>query len=226
VAICGIDGSGKTTQTALLARRAGQEGLSARCIAFPRYGQGFFADLIERYLRGEFASKAGGVNPYLASLPYACDRWEASPQLRQWLAEGRLVICNRYVPANLAHQGAKVPAGHARAEFFRWVETLEYDVFGLPKADLNVLLDVEAEQARELIKRRQADAGGRALADIHERDLTYLRATAEVYRELAAGRDAAWAVIQCAEKGALLSPMEIAGKVWDAVARVVCNSSK
>ena len=37
-------------------------------ISFPRYGQGLFANLIESYLRGDFAPRAADVDPRLAAL--------------------------------------------------------------------------------------------------------------------------------------------------------------
>jgi len=226
VAICGIDGSGKTTQAALLADRARAEGLEVRSISFPRYGEGFFAELIERYLRGEFAARAGQVSPYLAALPYACDRWEAAPLLAAWLREADLVICNRYVPANMAHQGSKLPAGPKRRAFFDWVERLEYDVFRLPRPDLHVLLDVPVSVAMDLARARNVGEGRAEEADIHERDAAYLEATAAAYRELARLEPSRWAVVQCDEEGSLKPPERIASAVWAAVRQVLYNAGE
>ena len=39
IAICGIDGSGKTTQTELLAQRGEGEGYAVEQVSFPRYGE-------------------------------------------------------------------------------------------------------------------------------------------------------------------------------------------
>ncbi len=221
IAVCGIDGSGKTTQTALLADRARAEGYAVQQVSFPRYGQGFFAELIERYLRGEFAARAGDVSPYLAALPYACDRWQAASQLREWLSAGRLVLCNRYVAANLAHQGCKVPAGRERRAFFEWVERLEYGVFGLPRPDLHVLLDMQPAHATALLADRTRSAGPPGKQDIHERDMEYLEATARTYRELACQAPQGWTVIPCAVGGAVLPPERIAEAVWAAVREVL-----
>ncbi len=225
IAICGIDGSGKTTQTALLSDRARAEGFSVEQVSFPRYGEGFFAELIERYLRGEFAASAAEVSPYLASLPYACDRWEAAPRLREWLAAGRLVLCNRYVPANLAHQGSKVPPGEQQGAFFEWVERLEYGVFALPRPDLHVLLDMDPVHAAELLTRRSRPSGPSREQDIHERDMGHLKATARTYRELARRAPEQWAVIPCAEGGSVRPPTRIADAVWAAVSQVLYNDT-
>ena len=206
VALCGIDGSGKATQADLLARRASAEGLAVRSVSFPRYGQGFFAELIERYLRGEFARRAEDVSPYLAALPYALDRWQAAPELRRWLEEGALVICNRYVPANMAHQGAKLPEAEARRGFYRWVEDLEYGTLGLPRPHLQALLDVPPRVAAGLVRRRDGADGQTVAGDIHEADAAHLEATAAAYREMAARGAADWAVVHCVEAGQMLAP--------------------
>jgi len=226
VAVCGIDGSGKTTQTRLLADRAESEGLSVRTVSFPRYGEGFFAELIERYLRGEFAARAGEVSPYLAALPYACDRWEVASKLREWLSQGLLVVCNRYVPANMAHQGAKLAAAAEREAFYEWVRRLEYGLLGLPEPDLHVLLDVPVRTAAGLLGSREADARVPASHDIHERDLAYLEATSRAYHEVAARRAPSWAVVRCAPDGAMLPPEKIAEDVWAAVRKILYTDAE
>jgi len=223
IAICGIDGSGKNTQTGLLADRAAAEGWTVRQVSFPRYGESFFGDLISRYLRGEFAQKAGDVSPYLAALPYACDRWEASAQLGAWLQEGCLVLCNRYVPANMAHQGAKLQDEQARQEFLQWVDRLEYGTFGLPRPRLHLLLDVPTEVSAGLLRERDAREGKQAGHDIHERDRAYLDATARVYRQLAQSEPCVWRIVPCVEHGALLPPSRIADRVWAEVRSILYN---
>jgi len=221
VAICGADGTGKTTQTELLAEWARERGLPVQTMSFPRYEKGFFGGLIRRYLRGEMAAKAGDVDPYLAALPYACDRWEAAPQLRRSLTRGCLVICNRYVPANMAHQGAKIHDGEQRAQFYRWVLELEYEVLGLPRPDLHLLMDLPTRMAARLLSEREADERSRGGSDIHERDATYLEATAAAYREIAGTTPGRWAIVDCAEGGRMLSPAAIAGRVREEVMNVI-----
>ncbi len=223
IALEGIDASGKATQTERLRQRAEAAGLSVRTVSFPRYGEGFFADLIERYLRGEFARRAGDVSPFLAALPYACDRWQAAPMLHDWLEEGHLVVCNRYVAANLAHQGSKLPSESERAAFYEWDLRLEHEVLGLPRPDLQVLLEVPTDVAVGLRRERDAREGRTEGDDIHEADLSYLRETADAYRQVAAGTPGPWAVVPCAEGGRMLPPERIGESVWDAVRKLVYN---
>lgn len=220
VTICGIDGSGKTAQAKALTERAREEECVVENVEFPRYGQSFFGELIARYLRGEFGDEPGQVNPYLASLPFACDRWEAAPMLRGWIEEGKLVVANRYVPANLAHQGAKIASDQKRQVFFEWVQKLEYDVFGLPHPDLHVWLDMPPSLAQNLVGRKHERDYLQGSEDIHERDLAYLEATRAVYLSLARNGPA-WTRIECAPDGELLPVGVIAEKVWSAVSGIL-----
>ncbi|NLW50881.1 MAG: thymidylate kinase [Candidatus Brocadiaceae bacterium] len=221
VVFCGIDGSGKATQTRLLAERAEAAGRRVHTISFPRYGQGLFANLIESYLRGDFAPRAADVDPRLAALPYAMDRWQAAPQLRRWLAEDALVICNRYTAANMAHQGAKLPRAEDRAAFYRWVADLEYDALGLPRPDAQILLDLPPGVAAGLVRGRDRQAGQTVQGDIHEADAGYLQATARAYAEVAAGTPGPWLAVQCVRDGRLLSPDLIAEHVRASLLRAV-----
>jgi dTMP kinase len=166
------------------------------------------------------------VSPWLASLPYACDRWESLPRLRRWLAQGALVLCNRYVPANMAHQGSKLEPAEREA-FFRWEERMEYDVFGLPRPDLHLLMDVPPAVAAELVRKRNAELGRRDGQDIHERDDSHLRRTAECYRALARNnRGGPWTSVSCVEDGKLLAPADIAARVWQAAREVIMACGK
>ncbi len=220
IAMCGIDGSGKTVQTEALASRARRDGWTVHCQEFPRYSDGFFGDLIARYLRGEFSADAAAVSPYLAALPFACDRWEAAPQLRARLAEGTMVVCNRYVPANLAHQGGKIQDPAERAQFIQWAERLEYDVFKLPRPHLHVWLDMPPEVAVALLAGKGEREYLRRQQDIHESDMSHLRATWQVYRELAQG-GGDWLSVACSAEGRPLPPEQIAEEVWRGVSAVV-----
>ena len=214
IVVCGIDGSGKTVQSKMLCRRLRRSGLSVRYLEFPRYQDSFFGDLIARYLRGEFAASAGEVNPYLASLPFSCDRWEARPVLEELLEAGDVVVCNRYVSANLAHQGSKIEGEENRAEFCRWVKQLEYEVFCVPRPDLHLWLDVVPEVAVGLLEGKGEREYLSGAEDIHEGDLDYLRSTRAMYERLA-GQGRTWRKIECSgEDQGLLTRDEVAEAIW------------
>ena len=70
----GTDGSGKTTQFTLLAKRLQAMQIPFQTMDFPQYSEPSSA-LIRRYLGGEFGSRPSDVNAYAASTFYAVDRY-------------------------------------------------------------------------------------------------------------------------------------------------------
>ena len=214
VAIEGIDGAGKGTQAARVAETAAAAGHSVASFSFPLYDGNPFSRAVADYLNGEFGG-ADDVHPELAGLLYAGDRFHARPHLVAALAENDLVVCDRYVASNAAHQGAKL-AGEARRRLLEWLDAVEYGEFALPRPQLVVLLDAPVALARELVGRKQARGYTTLEADIHEADAEHGRATREVYLELA--RDTTWRIVAAAgDDGAPRDVEAVAGDVWAAV---------
>src|SRR3989344_272760 len=132
----GIDGSGKTVQSALLKNRLIQEKFKVTAFDFPRYGDppsGCPASFFERkYLQkpGFGFTKGYGladrVGPYAASLVYAVDRIDAvfcqeqRPNLWDYLNEGFIVVSNRYTESNIGHQGGRINKHGERIKFIEW----------------------------------------------------------------------------------------------------------
>ena len=169
---------------------------------------------IDGYLNGEFGA-ADEVHPELAALLYAGDRFHARPRLLAALEQHDLVVCDRYIASNAAHQGAKL-TGAARRRLLDWLEEVEYGEFALPRPDLVVLLDAPIALARELVGRKGARGYTTLEADIHEADAGHSGATREVYLELA--RRDGWRVVPtAAEKGAVREAAEVAADVWSSV---------
>lgn len=216
IVLTGIDGSGKTVQTKLLYKRLREEGYPADITDFPQYGKTFFADMVTKYLKGEFGS-ADSVSPYLAALLYAGDRWECKEQINGWLREGKIIVSNRYACDNMAHQGGKMRSAAEKEEFFRWLDTLEHQVFAVPRSNLNILLFVPAEIAYRLVEKKEQRAYlAGAKRDVHEEDINHLRYAQQTFLEIAQGKKD-WVTIDCTENGALLPEQIIADKVWQMV---------
>lgn len=194
IAIEGIDASGKGTQATLLRERFEAEGRSCALLSFPRYGRTFFAEAITRYLNGGFGELAD-LDPALVSLLYAGDRFETRDELTGLLKAHDVVVLDRYVASNLAHQAARVPQ-EDRGEFVTWLSRLEYEVYGLPRAELTILLDVSAATSARLLERKAPRTYTDAKADLHEADTGYMEACRNVYRWLAErGAGGEWAVV-------------------------------
>ena len=120
----------------------------------------------------------------------------------------------------MAHQGSKIESPAERVEFLRWVEELEYGVFALPRPVVNVWLNMPVEVACELISRKGEREYLQQTRDIHESSLSHLKATREVYRELAERGDD-WVTIECSREGQPLPAEEIAERVWSAVSQAL-----
>ena len=119
IVIDGTDGSGKATQTELLASKLRRSGLDVAIADFPQYNSKS-AGLVEEYLSGKYGSP-DEVGPYRASIFYAADRYDASFVIREWLKQGKIVISNRYVTANMGHQGGKISNPLEKKHFFDWL---------------------------------------------------------------------------------------------------------
>ncbi len=214
LAIEGIDGAGKGTQAARVAETASARGHRVASFSFPLYDGNPFSRAVADYLNGEFGG-VEEVHPELAALLYAGDRFHARPQLVEALAEADLVVCDRYVASNAAHQGAKL-TGDARARLLDWLDEVEYGEFALPRPQLVVLLDAPVALARELVGRKAARGYTTLEADIHESDAGHSSATREVYLELAAR--GGWRVVATGgTDGEPRAVDEIADEVWRAV---------
>ncbi|PIZ57474.1 thymidylate kinase, partial [bacterium (Candidatus Torokbacteria) CG_4_10_14_0_2_um_filter_35_8] len=140
IVIEGADGSGKATQTGLLIKRLKKEIFDVRTMDFPRYYDSVYGDMVGRFLKGEYGTLKE-INPYLAAILYALDRKAAQPQLIDWLHLGKIVVANRYVSSNQAHQASRIETLEDRKKFLRWLDTLEYGIHSLPRPDILFFLD-------------------------------------------------------------------------------------
>ena len=205
----GTDGSGKSTQFELLAKRLETEGTAFHRLRFPQYEEPSSA-LIRMYLGGAFGDDPEAVNAYAASTFYAVDRYASYQRVwKDYYQGGGLVVSDRYTTSNAVHQGSKVPEGE-RAEFFRWLYDLEYDRMGLPRPDLVVLLDMPVELSEQLMRKREQSTGTQA--DIHERDEDYLKKCRDV--ALHAAKYYGWQTVSCAKDGAIRSVEDIHEEVY------------
>lgn len=223
IVIDGTDGSGKATQTELLAWRLRRAGFDAALADFPQYGSKS-AGAVEEYLNGKYGS-AEAVGPYRASILYAIDRYDASFKILDWLRAGKIVLANRYVTANLAHQGGKIDNPLERKHFYQWLNKLEYGLFAIPRPDLTIILHVESALAQSLVDRKAARTylGGRK-RDIHEDDLEHLKRAEKIFLEIAK-TEAGCIMIECIKDGQILSQDTINNLVWQEIKKLLGRSS-
>lgn len=219
--IDGIDGSGKATQARLLSERLAKEGREVEKIDFPRYNSPLFGEFLGECLAGKHGDFLH-LDPKIASTLYALDRYEASPQIRGWLEEGKVVIADRFASSNQIHQGGKIVDAAKRDAFLDWIGKMEHEVLGVPRPDAVIYLRVPIEISLELLA-KEREAKNKALEgeaqDTVEKDRMYLERSIESAEHLA--MEPNWHAIDCAENGVIRSPEAIHEDVYKAVAALL-----
>lgn len=211
----GIDGSGKQTQTRMLVDRLSRTNSPWTRVfthGYPEYEHHVFGGHIRRYLRGEYGDLAS-THPLLTAVLFAADRLEGLAELRHHLygISKSIVICDRYVPSNIAHQGAKTENWQ---ELAKKIAQIEYGVFALPQPDIVIILDIPAEQSFKRTHSRDA------VSDLHQDNLVYLSNVREIYLELAR-TTLGWHVVKCFDGDRERTPEEI----HEEVANIVLKSA-
>ena len=207
----GVDGSGKSTQLKLLSEYINRKGFSCEFLHFPRTDAPYFGELIARFLRGEFGS-LNEVDPYLVALLYAGDRKDASDKIREWLGKRKIVLLDRYTYSNIAYQCAKIDDQVAQEKLMKWILTLEFDHFAIPRPDLNLFLDVPFSfTEKKLLSSRSGDDRNylNGTRDIHEESLNFQKKVRDMYLKVARTENRL-AVVDCRNSnGSMKSPENI-----------------
>jgi dTMP kinase len=193
IAIEGLDGAGKNTQSEKLCRYLSTKGVAVRKIDFPNY-EGRGSTLVKMYLGGELGESPDDTNPYAASAFFACDRYISYvTDWRDFLKKpDAVVVANRYTTANAYHQLAKMPREEWDT-FLDWLWDFEFSKLGLPHPDDVILLMVPPEVSLANIEKRSAS--NHVGKDIHEKDAEYLRRCCEAAKY--ASEKLGWRVIDC-----------------------------
>ena len=214
IVIEGIDGSGKRTQIEMLARALAEKKIAATRIGFPNY-EGFFGKLVGQFLNGDFGA-LDAVDPHFSAMLYAGDRLQAAPGIRRDLDAGHILLADRYIASNLAHQSSRV-AAEKRNEFLAWLKQLEYEVYALPPEDLVIYLRMQPADAQRLVGEKGKRDYTKLRRDLLEADLEHLATASKVYDQLA--RQSNWVTIECHDSAAnsLRSPESIHQEILAAV---------
>lgn len=215
IAVEGTDGSGKGTQFALLKSRLESAGYQVAAFDFPQYDQpsSFF---VKEYLNGHY----GGVNdvgPYTSSLFYALDRYQAAPQIRQALAEGKIVLSNRFTGASMAHQGTKFDNPEERRGYFIWLDNLETQMLKIPRPDVSLVLRVPADLAQRNVDKKATRSYTSKTRDIHEADIGHLVRSVEVYDDMCRLFPKDFIRLDCIKNGEMQSVEDINDKIWQTI---------
>jgi len=179
ICIEGLDASGKNTQAKLLADRLQPSVL----FSFHRYDTPLGA-LIKRHLMGHVALREehsidssdmqvdGDVvfriaaqDPVMFQCLATIDKYDAANDIRAAQAEGKHIVCDRYMQSALAY-------GMADGLDKEWLKRIQSS---LPVPDLNLFIDVTEEEA---LKRRPQ------LRDRYEKDREKQRVVRQMYQDI------------------------------------------
>ena len=219
VVLEGLDGAGKSTQVKRLAEYLRSRFGNLEYIHFPRYDAPVYGELISNFLKGDFG-EIDKVHPQLVALLFAEDRHGAAPAIKQFLADGSVVLLDRYVYSNVAYQCAKMPSLE-KAEYLReWILNTEYGRFDLPRPDLNIFLDVPISFVESSLHgNRKGDDRSylQGRQDIHEASIEFQKRVREIYlRQASLDKD--FLIIDCSDpEGKMLPPDDIFTKIKAAV---------
>lgn len=183
IAIEGLDGAGKATQTKLLAERLNaQFSQPTKVYSFPRYETSTGVE-VARYLRGEI----GELNPLQKAKLYADDRLAAREEILDDVYRGCNIVCDRYYLSNLyfvAQASLLVKEGKAISSYpdSVWYHIAEEELVrnDIAVPDMTILLDLPLEVTKENVLKKEQRRYTDSKQDIHERDFSLL---AEVHKQ-------------------------------------------
>ena len=164
IVVEGIDGTGKSTACRAAAERLSSEGREVVLTAEPTH------EGIGAFIR---SGAAGRVSQRAESLLFTADRYEHTARIRRDVAEGRVVICDRYYASTAAYQSAKLDGDSAD---MAWLISLCEPFVQEP--DAVILLDADPE-----VTLGRVDARGEGESKFE--NLPFLRQVREAYLELA-----------------------------------------
>lgn len=220
----GTDGSGKSTQFALLRERLERAGYEVETFDFPRYDKpsSYF---VREYLQGAYGT-VSEVGPYTASLFYALDRFQAASEIRRALEQGKIVLSNRFTASNMAHQGAKFSHAEERRGFFIWLDNLEFLLLKIPRPDINFVLHVPADVAQQMVDQKKPRSYTNKKRDLHEADLAHLQKSAQTYEDLCSLFPQDFQRIDCMRNNKLLPIEDVHKIVWEKVTTILPKPPK
>ena len=202
----GSDGSGKTTQAQLLLEYLKKKHIPHSYLDFPQYDS-FYGEIVAKFLRGELG-RLEEISPYLASLTFALDRFAVRDKIFEKLDNGEIIIANRYVSSNIAHQGSKFADIYERNTFITWLDKLEYKIHKLPRENLVLYLKVPSQITEQLINRKGKRNYLNGKMDIQEQDSKHRLSTEMMYNILSQ-QYKHWKTIECSLNDKMISTENI-----------------
>lgn len=189
----GIDGSGKTTQLNLLGEHL--SGLNYPVLITREPGGTEVGDRIRHLL---LSPETGELVPWAEALLYAAARAQhVARVIKPALAEGYIVLCDRFLDSSLAYQS------YGRGLDFQVLQQVNQPAVAGISPDLTLLLDFGVEAGKERIS-----LSGRGADRIEAEEQGFYHKVRSGYLSLAAGEPSRFRIIK-ADRQALDIQMDI-----------------
>ncbi len=171
----GIEGSGKTTQIRLLSEHLESRGVQHLVTREPggtEIGERIRALLLD--------PRSRDMVPLAELFLYAAARSQHIEQvIEPAVAEGRVVLCDRFTDATIAYQG------HGRGLPVNVIRVVNSLAAADVKPDLTILLDLEPEKGLARARSRNAEAREAPATRFDDEEFAFHRRVREGYLELA-----------------------------------------
>ena len=204
----GPDGSGKSTQAGLLAERLRRE--SYRVLETVEPGGTPIGQQIRRILLDPANQELRAVPELL--LMFAARAQNVEQSILPALAEGKIVVSDRFTDSSIAYQGAARGLG--------WDTVLEVDRIACQGLvpDLTLCIDIDTETGLARAQSRNRAKAGVNEARIDEQAIDFHHKVRDAYHQLAAREPRRVRLIDGSG-----TEGEIAAKVWQEVAEAISS---
>jgi len=140
ISIEGLDGSGKTTQSQLLTKALSKKYVAIHT-AEPSRGK------IGAFIREGCLYEGKRLPTEAEALLFAADRIEhLQNEIAPALAQGKIVVCDRYIYSSLAYQGSADLS-------LDWIKTINARTL---QPDFSIFIDVSPERVLERLQRKKS----------------------------------------------------------------------
>lgn len=213
----GGEGAGKSTQAARLYHRLPSSGYRVRLTREPGgtplasairslvlHPEASLHALAAANLTGEAETEAEPMLPITELLLYSAARVQHVVRLKEWLAGGEIIVCDRYADATRVYQGV------ARGIDASTIATLEHLVTGGLVPDITFLFDVPVDEGQR--RRRLGGKNGAQWDRLDAETSAFHELVRQGYLAIAAAEPERWIVLD-----ATLSPDDLEQQIWDLV---------
>jgi len=162
----GIDGSGKSTILKLVYEQLKSRGYDVVSTYEPT--DTWIGKQVQKFIETN-------TDPFVTVFTFIADRIEHGKQIQQWMDDGKIVLCDRYVDSTYAYQGVQLQ--DMVKDSVRWLKELSKDRIPIP--DRTFVFVIDPKKALDRIQNRNNLIPFERLA--------FLKKVHENYLELAVG---------------------------------------